>query len=134
MEAIDYPVDWLAVRIETLVTDAGVARHFATQTGNGQAALPAQFFVIAQGRDDRVDQNGLRHRISIRITLTFFESEDHQLQTNTNLRRRQANAPRRGHGVEHILDQLLQLFCPERHHRIGRLEKQRFAHAQDLSD
>ena len=111
-----------------------VARHQAAQAGHRQAAFPAVFHLVGQRRDDRIAQDGLRHRRRVGIALVAVEAEDHQLQVHADLRRGQSHALGGGHGLEHVRDQRAQLGRAEMRHGRGHAQQPRVAHLQDGVD
>ena len=97
-----------AQRIDAAVADARVARHQAAQARHRQAALPAFLLVVADRLDHRIDQHRARHRRRVGVACIRRETEDHELQVDADLRRREAGAVGGFHGVEHVGDQGMQ--------------------------
>ncbi|MNY61319.1 hypothetical protein D3C86_1979880 [compost metagenome] len=66
----------------------------------------------------------------------MLETEDHQSQVDTDLRRRQAHATDAFHGLEHVVDQLPQLGAVEHLGRNRRSNAQQalIAHFQNFTD
>ncbi|MCY1431500.1 hypothetical protein D9M71_474700 [compost metagenome] len=136
MEAVGKAVDRVALGVDAFVADVLETRHHAAQTGHRQAAFPTLLKFAGCRRDHRVEQDGLRHRLGIRVTLAALEAEDHQLQVDTDLWCGQAHATHMAHGFEHIFDQLLQFGTAEHvfGHWRGDAQQAFVAHLENVTD
>ena len=134
VKALGLAVDGAPERILPGVANAREARHLAAQAGHRQAALPALFHLIAQRRDQRVDQDRFRHRRRIGVTLVLPESEDHQCQVDPDLRRGQAGAASRVHGLEQVGDQRAHGRGVEFTHGLGDAQQARVAHLENFTN
>ncbi|OLY74177.1 hypothetical protein AU074_27865 [Pseudomonas sp. ATCC PTA-122608] len=136
VEAFGNPHNRLALGIEAFVANLLVTVHCPTQAGHRQAPFIAFFQHRAEWRDQRVDQDGLGHGGRVRVAFAALETEDHQLQVHTHLRRGQANATDVLHGLEHVINQLPQLRAVEhlRRNRRGNTQQALIAHFQDFTD
>ncbi len=134
MKTESVALDRLSVRVEAFVADALKAIDHATQARHRQAAFPALFHGRVQRRDDRVDQDRLRNRLGLWVTLAALEAEDHQLQVNADLRGSKAHAADAFHGFEHVGDEGLEFVTAEHRLRYGRSDAKQalVAHFQDL--
>ncbi len=111
-------------------------RHHTAQARYRQAAFPTILQFAGGWRDHRVEQDGLRHRLGIRVTLAALEAKYHQLQVDADLRRRQADTADVMHGFEHVVDQLLQLGAAEHVLGYGRRDAQQafVTHLENVAD
>ena len=123
MEAVDLALHNPSFQVLRLKMDAAVTGHQAHQPRHGQAAFPAQFLRIAQGRDLRVHQGGQGHTglftlIGRRLLPALgggplpFDEIDEQAQRHMDLGRGQAGALRILHGLDHVAHQRTDLRRP----------------------
>jgi hypothetical protein len=88
--------------------DGASARHTAADVGDAQAALPILNDFRAGWRNDRIDEH---HRLVVRRQRVFAlgrDGGDEDAQRLVNLRRREADTVVFVHGVDHVVNQLLQ--------------------------
>ena len=84
---------------------------------------------------DRIEQHRARHRRRLGIArVDVLGAEDHQLQVDADLRRRQAGAVGGVHGVEHVGDQQVDSSRVECGHGLGHAQQARIAHLEDFTD
>ena len=134
VEILDIAADRMAVRIESGVVQAGPARHAAAQTGHRQAAFEGVFLFFGQRPQDRIDEDRLGHVRRLRIARIVAHAEDHELQVDADLRRGQAGAVGRMHGVEHVFDQGIEFRRVELENRLGHPQQPRIAHPENFPD
>lgn len=134
VEPAHRPVDRLACSIQALVPDSFIAGHLAPQSGDRQATFPPQRLLFANGRDHRIDQDGFRNRLRLRIAFASFEPKNNYLKAHPNLRSRQPNSTRAAHSVKHILDQLAHRGIIDIIDWTGSLQKTGVPHAKQRSD
>ncbi len=134
MKARAAALDRFAVLVEPRVAQAGKTRHHPAHAGHRQAALPALLEVIAQRRQGRIDQNGLRHRLGLGVARVVLDAENHDLQPDADLRRRESGAVERRHRIAHVGEQRVQLGGVEFRHRLRAFEQTRVAHSQYISN
>ena len=132
VETVGFTLYQPALGVEAGVADARMARHHAAQAGHRQAALPTIHHLFIQRRDHRVDQHRGRHGRRIGVAHVARVAEDHQLQIDTDLRRRQTSTVGRGHGLEHVGNQYLQLRRAKCAHGRGHTQQARVAHPQNF--
>ena len=79
-------------------------RHAAADVGNAEAALPALDRLIADDQDLGVDEDG---RVAFALAVGVEHGDEHA-KALMHLRRGQADAGVLEHGVDHVVDELLQ--------------------------
>lgn len=89
--------------VMALVVQALPARHPTTHAGYRKTAFPALLFLIAEGRQHRIDQHRLRHRRRVRIARIRLAAEDHHAQIDADLRRGKPGSVQMRHGIAHVL-------------------------------
>ncbi|MDT4875218.1 hypothetical protein FQZ97_1105680 [compost metagenome] len=136
MESFGNALDRLPLRIDALIANTPITIHRPTQARHRKTTFPALLHLLAERRDQRVEQDGLRHSRGIRIAFAVLEAEDHQLQVDTDLRRSQTDTAGVAHGVEHVVDQVLQLGAAEQllRHRRRNAQQALVTHLQDFAD
>jgi len=105
VEIAHLTVDRSAELVETAIAQTFVARHQAAHAGHRQAAFPALFLFVIEHGELGIDQHGERHRLGIGIARIAFDAEDDDALQFADLRRREAGAIGREHGLAHVGDQ-----------------------------
>ena len=78
----------------------------ASQVGNREASLPADLGLVAQGRHDGVDHHGQRDR-RLGALVVGRDLDDREAQPHVDLRRGEADALVLVHGLDHVVDEPL---------------------------
>src|SRR5436190_14828858 len=60
-------LEWAAVLVKAAIAQTLVARHDAAHAGHGQAAFPALLHLRVEQREDRIDEDGVVHRLLVGI-------------------------------------------------------------------
>src|SRR3546814_17165668 len=110
VEARSLALDPPSVGRKTMVADAVVPRNQAAQPGYRETSLKSEADAVAHGLDHRVDQGGRRFRD---LWLPLFpavhrHAADDQPARDMDLGRRQPDAGRSIHGLDHVRDPAVQ--------------------------
>ena len=130
MEARDRAVDRVAVEVAAGVTHPCVTRHDTTHPRHRQAALPALLLRIVERRNGRIAKDGVGHLVGVGVARIAAHAKDHHLQQHADLRRSDACAVERRHGVLQVVHQLAQLRRAKGADRRRDLQQPRVAHSQ----
>jgi len=134
METLDATLEPPTRFVMPRVINALPAWHPAAQSRHRKAALPALLFLVAEGCQFGIDQDGLWYRRRFGIARIRLAAEDHDPQIDTDLRRRQAGAIEMRHGVAHVAEKFRQLHGAELRNRSRNAQQPRIAHAQNFAD
>src|SRR5690606_31336850 len=134
MEAADCAIDWAAVLVVAAVAHSYVTRHETAHARDRQATFPTLFHRRVERIDDGIDQDRVRHLLSLGVPRIPAHAEDHDLPRDANLWRCEPRAVQRRHGVAHVLEQRVQLWRIERFDRLRLLQQPRIAHLQYCSN
>ncbi len=122
--AIQRPPLLVAARIPQM----RIAGYQAAHARHRQAAFPPLCHLLAERREFRIDEHGVRHGLGLRIAGVRLDAENDHPQTHAYLRRSKARAIELLHRVPHIGQQRLELGRAERHDRIRYGQEPRIAH------
>jgi hypothetical protein len=125
-------LDRLPVAVERIHADVGVARHHAADVGDAEAAFPSLRLRVGDRNDLGIDDD---HRLAVRPGLVV-EQRHEQTQSFVDLRARQADTVIFVHGVDHVVDQLLDERIAQIRllQRPGPLAEHGMSHARDFQD
>src|SRR5271166_892356 len=95
------------------------ARHQTPKIGDTEASFPLLDRLAIKGGYNWIYQDGQRHRRIIRISRIVANFQHRQSQRQMNLRPRQTHPNILVHGLDHVVDQPLELrtaylLCPDR--------------------
>ena len=112
-EALVDPLERLAVEAVAAELELAVAAHLAAQVGHREAALPAVLQLLGQRRHHRVDQHGERDRGGVGIARVAVDLDHANLLELVHLGGREPRAVVLAHGLDHVVDQALDLGRPD---------------------
>src|SRR5882762_3952719 len=135
-EVLGDELDGIALPVEALEPHRRVARHHTPHVGHREAALPAVLHLLREGRDDGVDDDGQRDLRSLGVALILGHLDHRDLPRHVHLVGGQPGAVVLVHGLDHVVDQLLDGSRADigGRHGLGGLAKHGMTEPRDLQN
>ena len=132
MKALCLALYPLALERIARIANALCARHHALESGKRKAAFPAVLSFVAQKLYRRIDEHRSRHPC-VSASGSLLEPEADHPFAYADLRRRDADAAVRSHGVPEVGNERPEPGAPKVPHGKGVLEEPRISHMQNVS-